>query len=142
MSLMESGIFMAFEKLLEAFLDGLSNAKPLLSLDEINSVFSNSIDNIILREEETSGTKFIGGEFNIEYADDKNYVCGYALYFQNVKDKDDIDEMSAKSKKYSSQYLSKEARAELKAKKIVKYDVTEPTPQARARYERMKQTAK
>ena len=109
---------------------------PSMSLEEINRVYVKPIDNIILTEEDKSGAKFIGGEFIISYVDDRNYLCSYRLFFQGKEQK--IDELSAKSKPFSAAYLSDEARAELKKSKEIKYDIEEPTPEVRSRYEKMK----
>ena len=127
-----SAIEIGTQLLMQALEDVKFDLMPSMSLDEINRVYVKPIDNIILTEEDKSGETFIGGEFIISYVDDKNYTCAHRLFFQGKGSK--IEEVAAKSKPFSSAYLSEEAQAELKKLKEIKYEIDEPTPEVRARH--------
>ena len=88
----------------------------------------------MIQEEESSHTKYVGGEFSLNYIDEKNYNCAYRLFFQGEDKK--LYEVSAKSKPLSSYYLSMNVRGELKTEHTIKFEILEPSTEARDKYNR------
>lgn len=101
-------------------------------IEEIPETFEEKINEIILKEEFYKIASFVGGEFIIEYIDDKSYSLCYHLYFQDKKDAP-YDVTSQKQKNNISR-LSDEAQKELKDQKTIKFDISEPSEEFRKKY--------
>ncbi len=95
-----------------------------MSLDQLELANRQSINDVVLKHENETGNNFIGGEFRIEHVSDKVFRCSYRLFFQDAKG--GIEEVASTSGDYNARHLSEEARSELKAEKIIKYDVDDP----------------
>ena len=106
--------------------------RPSMSLDDLKAVYSAPLDDIILREEELKGCKYVGGEFVISYVDSNNYGCSYDLYFQDAEKK--WAKMSAKSQPLSIKYLEDAAWRELIGKREIKFEIDAPAEEAKAVY--------
>ncbi|MBR1396471.1 MAG: hypothetical protein IJ563_02935 [Selenomonadaceae bacterium] len=120
--------------LLEMIQDLVSEIRPTMSIEDIQRVYTKSIDEVIFKEEESSHTTYVGGEFSLNYIDEKNYNCAYRLFFQGEDKK--LYEVSAKSKPLSSYYLSMNVRGELKTEHTIKFEIPEPSTEARDKYNR------
>lgn len=105
-------------------------------LDEIPEIFAEKINEIILKEEFYKIASFAGGEFIIEYIDDKSYSLCYHLYFQDQKDA--TYEVNSKKQQNNMSRLSDEAQKDLKRQKTVKYDIPEPSEEFRKKYKLVK----
>ena len=115
---------------LNKILDGLVKITP----EDFQRVYGKTIDKTILDEEKASGREYIGGEFIFECVDDKNFTCGYSLYFQD--EQENFFKKEAKSGKLSMSPLLQEMRDELMTEKIIKFEIPEPSDEARELYER------
>ena len=113
--------------------------RPSMSLDDLKTVYSAPLDDIILAEEERKGNKYVGGEFVISYVDSDNYGCSYDLYFQDAEKK--WAKMSAKSQPLSIKYLDSAAWRELTGKREIKFEIDAPTDAAKAAYRAKKYSA-
>lgn len=122
--------------LLEMLKDLISELRPKMSLEELQVVYTKNLDKIILNEEQTSSTKYVGGEFCFNYIDDAHYDCAYKLFFRDKSKK--IFEISTKSQPFDSSYLNSETRDELKAGKTLKFEIPEPSREARDKFNREK----
>lgn len=120
--------------LIEMIEDLISEIRPTMSVEELQRVYTKSIDEVILKEEDSSHTKYVGGEFSLNYIDDKSYNCAYRLFFQGEDKK--LYEISAKSKSLDSYYLSMSVRGELKTVQTIKFEIPEPSAEARDKYNR------
>ena len=105
-------------------------------IDEIPEIFADKIKEIILKEEFYKIASFVGGEFIIEYIDDKSYSLCYHLYFQDKKDA--TYDVTSQKQKNNSDRLSDEAQKELKAQKTIKFDISEPSEEFRKKYKLVK----
>ena len=101
--------------------------------EDLQRVYGEEINEAILDEEHANGRKYVGGEFIFERVDEKNFVCSFSLYFQDAQKK--FLKKSAKTGELSMSPLSPELRDELKAEKVIKFDIPEPDDEARAEYE-------
>ena len=99
--------------------DAVNIGKNVL-LEMLKVVYTKNLDKIILQEEHTNSTKFVGGEFCLNYIDEEHYDCAYKLFFMD-KNKQ-IFEISTKSKPFDSSYLNSTTRDELKAEKTIKFE--------------------
>lgn len=106
----------------------------MITPEDFQRTYGKVIDKIILDEERSSGREYIGGEFIFECVDDKNFTCGYDLYFQD--EKENFFKRDAKSGKLSMSPLLPEMREELATKKVIKFDIPEPDDEAREIYGR------
>ena len=114
----------------------LEEIRPTMSLEDIQIVYTKTVDKLIFHEEDTSKSKYIGGEFNLDYVSDKAYTCGYKLFFQDEKKK--IYALEAKSKEISMLKLSTSVREQIRTDKNIKFEIPEPDDKARALYNREK----
>ena len=122
--------------LLEMLSDLISELRPTMSLEELQVVYTKNLDKIILQEEQTNSTKFVGGEFCLNYIDEDHYDCAYKLFFMDKSKK--IFEISTKSKPFDSSYLNSTTRDELKSEKTIKFEISEPSREARDKFNREK----
>ena len=116
-------------ELVEAF-------RPTMSLDDIQRVYTKTVDKVIFHEEDKSHSHYIGGEFNLDYVSDNAYTCGYKLFFQDEQKK--IFALESKSKEISMLKLSNDIREQLKTDKNIKFEIPEPDEKARELYNREK----
>lgn len=100
--------------------------------EDLQRVYGEEINEVILDEESTSGRKYVGGEFILDYVDEKKFGCSFSLYFQDAQKK--FLKRSAKTGELSMSPLVPELRDELKAEKVIKFDIPEPDDEARAEY--------
>ena len=107
-----------------------------VSLEELQSNYSEALDMIILREEDTNNCKYISGEFRINYLDEKSYNCAYELYFEDQDGQ--YHTLEAKTKPLFSTNLTKEFQQELKKEKEIKFELGEPSSENKRKYERAK----
>lgn len=114
----------------------LEEIRPTMSLEDIQIVYTKTVDKLIFHEEDTSKSKYIGGEFNLDYVSDKAYTCGYKLFFQDEKKK--IYTLEAKSKEISMLKLSTSVREQIRTDKNIKFEIQKPDDKARALYNREK----
>ena len=105
-------------------------------IDEIPEILADKIDEIILKEEFYKIASFAGGEFIIEYIDDKSYSLCYHLYFQDKKDA--TYDVTSQKQKNNSDRLSDAAKKELKDQKTIKFDISEPSEEFRKKYKLVK----
>lgn len=101
-------------------------------IEEIPEIFEEKINEIILKEEFYKIASFVGGEFIIEYIDDKSYSLSYHLYFQDKKDAP--YDVTSQKQKNSISRLSDAAQKELKDQKTIKFDISEPSEEFRKKY--------
>ena len=94
---------------------------------------SKIINEAILDTESSGERKYVGGEFIVEGIGDKNFTCGYNLYFQDAQE--NFFKESAKTGVRSLTSLESKFRDELKAEKVIKFDIPKPDDEARAEYE-------
>ena len=106
------------------------------SIDEITEVFADKINEIILKEEFYKATIFLGGDFFVEYVDEKAYTHYCKLYFQ--KRDDSTYNLETKKQRVDMERLAPEARKELENKKQVKFEIPEPSEEIRKKYELVK----
>ena len=123
------------EELIKLVKSIIAELRPSMSLEDLQRVYTKSIDTAILKEEASTNCKYIGGEFNIENVNnDQYYSCGYRLYFQDAQKK--IFELAAQSKDLPVYNLSDSLRKQLSAEKIIKFEIPEPSEKAREKFER------
>lgn len=108
--------------------------RPTMSLEDLQRVYMKTIDEVIFKEEDKSNSRYIGGEFNLDYVSEKGYTVGYRLFFQNEQKK--IFELGAKSREISISKLSATVREQLKAEKNIKFEIPEPSQSARDKHNR------
>jgi len=98
---------------------------PRMNLVEIAEEASPAIDKLI-KKYKNQGLKFVGGAFKIILDNPDGFAVSYELFFQD--NEDNWHKANNTSKKMEADYyLTNEAWEELKAKKIVSYDIEEPT---------------
>ena len=103
-----------------------------VTIDDIVKIYSDKINETALNEELTGATIFVGGEFSIDYDDERSYICSYVLYF---KDKTgETYSVKAGSKPLDIQRLKLEALKELTEQKNIKFDIPELTEEVRNTY--------
>lgn len=105
-----------------------------LTPEDLQRLYTDTIDKAILDEEKATGYKYIGGEFIFKYVDNENFSCSCSLFFQDerenfFKKEDETEDLPIKS-------LSSEMREELTMLKTLKYEIPAPSDKVRAEYER------
>ena len=103
-----------------------------MTIDDIVKIYSDKINETALNEELTGATIFVGGEFSIDYVDERSYTCSYVLYF-----KDKIGEtysVKAGSNPLDIQRLKPEASKELTEQKNIKFGIPKLTEEVRNTY--------
>ena len=101
-------------------------------IEEFQEIFSEKVNKIILDKEAKTGEEYISGIFNLTYIDEKYYQCSFELYFEDKDGK--INSSSAESDKQDISKLTETAIAELKAEKIIKFEIPNPTEEERKKY--------
>ena len=100
-----------------------------LKLDEFVDTYEDEIKTQIVSEEVKNSTKFLGGEFIVEYGDEAQFRFSYDLYFQQTGQSP--TKVSVKSRPQELKRLDKDARAELKTEKTIKFQIDPPTKEER-----------
>lgn len=95
-----------------------------ISFDEINEIFSEGIDEIILSSSRKEKLKFIGGIFRISLKSEKTFVLSFQLFFKTEEGK--FLAKSAESGEMLLKYLTEESRIELSNNKYVEFEIDEP----------------
>ena len=95
-----------------------------ISFDEINEIFSEGIDKIILSSSRKEKLKFIGGIFRISLKSEKTFVLSFQLFFKTEEGK--FLTKSAESGEMLLKYLTEESRIELSNNKYVEFEIDEP----------------
>lgn len=95
-----------------------------ISFDEINEIFSEGIDEIILSSSRKEKLKFIGGIFRISLKSEKTFVLSFQLFFKTEEGK--FLTKSAESSEMLLKYLTEESRIELSNNKYVEFEIDEP----------------
>ena len=108
--------------------------RPTMTLEDLQRVYTKTVDEVIFKEEDKSNSRYVGGEFNLDYVSEKGYTVGYKLFFQNEQKK--IFELEAKSRELSISKLSAKVREQLAAEKNIKFEIPEPSQSARDKYNR------
>ena len=122
------------EVLMNMINDLIEEFRPTMSLEDLQRVYTKTVDKVILTEEDKSNTKYVGGEFNLDYVSEKSYTVGYKLFFQNEQKK--IFELEAKSRELDISKLSQKVRDQLKAEKNIKFEIPEPSQNVRDKHNR------
>ena len=112
----------------------IEELRPTMMLEDLQRVYTKTIDEVIFNEEDKSNSRYVGGEFNLDYVSDRSYTVGYKLFFQDSQKK--IFELEAKSRELSVAKLSNKVREQLKAEKNIKFEIPEPSQSARDRHDR------
>ncbi len=97
---------------------------PNMSLEQLAGTYSKKIDELILAEMNKK-LDYVGGSFNVEYANESAFQVSYELYFQD-ENKEWVKK-EAKSKPQKMSYLKQEAVAELHKKKKVSFEIDPPS---------------
>lgn len=103
-----------------------------VTIDDIIKIYSDKVNETALNEELSRATIFVGGDFNIDYVDEKSYTCSYTLFFQNKSG--ETYEIKAGSKPLDISRLVEEARQELTNRKSIKFDIPEMSEEVRGTY--------
>ena len=122
------------EVLMEIINELIEEFRPTMTLEDLNRVYTKTVDKVILTEEDKGTGKYVGGEFNLDYVSEKSYTVGYKLFFQNEQKK--IFELEAKSRELDISKLSQKVRDQLKTEKNIKFEIPEPSQSARDKYNR------
>lgn len=104
-----------------------------MSLDELLSTYGDNLDKIIIREEQDKKCSFLGGELKISRLDEKRYECAYALYFENADES--VYAVESKSKPLEMQFLTEDFQKRLNKEGTLKFEINEPSEEARKKYE-------
>ena len=122
------------EVLMEMINELIEEFRPTMTLEDLQRVYTKTVDAVILKEEDNSNSHYVGGEFNLDYVSEKSYTVGYKLFFQNEQKK--IFALEAKSRELNIAKLSDKVREQLKAEKNIKFEIPEPSKNVRDRYNR------
>ena len=106
--------------------------RSFVKINDIPQIYSERINEIVLNEEISKPSIFIGGEFNIDYTDEKSYKCSYVLYFQDKSG--ESYEIKAGSKPLDITRLEPESAKELESQKTIKFDIPEMSEEVRGNY--------
>jgi len=108
--------------------------RPTMTLEDLQRVYTKTVDEVILREEDKSNSKYVGGEFNLDCVNERSYTVGYRLFFRNEQKK--IFELEARSRELDISRLSLVVREQLKADKNIKFEIPEPSANVRDKHNR------
>ncbi|MBR3722498.1 MAG: hypothetical protein IKN12_06990 [Selenomonadaceae bacterium] len=97
--------------------------KPNMTIEELAGVYSDKLDEIILKEK-ANNLQYVGGSLNVNCVNAAQFEVAYELYFQD-KNKEWIKK-EAKSKPQNLSYLKPESAAELRQKKKVTFEIEPP----------------
>ena len=108
--------------------------RPTMTLEDLQRVYTKTVDEVILREEDKSNSRYVGGEFNLDCVNERSYTVGYRLFFRNEQKK--IFELEARSRELDISRLSLVVREQLKADKNIKFEIPEPSANVRDKHNR------
>ena len=108
------------------------DVSPKFKIEDFPKMFSGKIIKIIVQEEKETGREYVGGNFHINYIDEKNHYFSYELYFQD--NDEEIYKTEGKSKPLSNKKLFPESRKELAEAKIITFEISEPSQAERDVY--------
>lgn len=103
-----------------------------VKIEDIVKIYSDKINDTALNEELIGATIFVGGEFSIDYVDERSYTCSYNLFFQDKNG--ETYSVKAGSKPLDIQRLKTEAAKELTEQKNIKFEIPELTEAVRKSY--------
>ena len=109
------------ETVIESFLSVV--IKRDMEIDELAKLYSAKLDEII-RKEISNNLSYVGGTFNISYLDEKAFELSFELFFQDAE-KDWVKKES-KSTPQPISYLTENAVKELRAEKVISFEVDPP----------------
>lgn len=110
----------------------VSEVKPTMKIEDFPKIFSGKMIELIVQEEKETKREYVGGNFHINYIDEKNHYFSYELYFQDAEE--EIYKIEGKSKALSNEKLFPEARKELAEDKIITFEIPEPSQAERDVY--------
>lgn len=116
---LEDIFFIAAEKI-ENFVD--KNLR--LELDDIVANSSDSLDQVILKQEKENQLSYIGGKFKILYQSEAYFRLAFELYFKNLND--EWVQVTAGSPDLEARALKQEALEELRNKQEIVFEVDAP----------------
>ena len=122
------------EVLMNVINELIEEFRPTMTLEDLQRVYTKTIDEVIMREEDKSNSEYIGGEFNLDCVSEKGYTVGYRLFFRNEEKK--IFELAAKSRELDVSKLSSEVREQLKTDRNIKFEIPEPSASVRDKHNR------
>lgn len=108
--------------------------RPTMTLEDLQRVYTKTVDEVILREEDKSNSRYVGGEFNLDCVNERSYTVSYRLFFRNEQKK--IFELEARSRELDISKLSLIVREQLKADKNIKFEIPEPSASVRDKHNR------
>ena len=117
---------------LEDFGKKIKSLDMEVSLEDLLGNYGDALDKIIVREERDQKCTYIGGELKISALDDKNYDCAYALYFEDANES--VHAVESKSKPLEMKFLTEDFRQKLRKDGVLKFEIDEPSEEARAKY--------
>lgn len=129
---MPNKIYEAAEKFFNEVSKQFNRLDLSTSLEELLNTYGDALDKIILREEQDKKCTYLGGELRISRLDDKNYDCGYALYFEDADES--VHTLEAKTKPLEMKFLTEDFQQLLTRDGVLKFEIDEPTEEARLKY--------
>lgn len=116
---LEDILFLVAEKL-EGFID--KNFR--LELEDIVANSSDSLDEVILKQEKENQLSYVGGKFKVLYQSDAYFRLAFELYFKNLND--EWVQVTAGSPELETRALKQEALEELRNKHEIVFEVDAP----------------
>lgn len=104
-----------------------------MSFDQLLNIYGDNLDKIIIHEEQNKKCSFIGGELKIFRVDEKNYECAYSLYFEDAGES--VHAVESKSKPLEMKFLTEDFQQRLNKEGTLKFEIDEPSAEARKNYE-------
>ncbi|MBR2773400.1 MAG: hypothetical protein IKD73_00220 [Selenomonadaceae bacterium] len=129
---MPNKIYEAAEKFFNEVSKQFNRLDLSTSLEELLNTYGDALDKIILREEQDKRCTYLGGELRISRLDDKNYDCGYSLYFEDADES--VHTLEAKTKPLEMKFLTKDFQQSLITDGVLKFEIDEPSEEARLKY--------
>lgn len=105
-------------------LDKFNLTLPRKELEEVAQLYSQRLDELILKEEEQKNYRYVGGDFIILYDEENKFKLKIVLYFNDTEG--NWIEATATSRPKKLQYLTDTAIAELQTKEQVTFDIEGP----------------
>lgn len=105
-----------------------------MSLDELLKTYGENLDRIIIQEEHDKKCSYIGGELKFSGVDEDHYDCAYALYFEDANES--VHVLESKSKPLEIKFLTEDFQERLKKERVLKFEIDEPSEEARSKYKR------
>ena len=109
------------ENVMDSFLSVV--IKRDMEIDELAKLYSAKLDEII-RKEISNNLFYVGGTFNISYLDEKAFELSFELFFQDAEKA--WGKKESKSTPQPISYLTENAVKELRAEKVISFEVDPP----------------